>query len=192
MTDSTLSNVVSDKPWNTKGRFGRLSYLAWSFINILVVVLLCTPITLWFPLFETNDRNLPPNITGLVLLGLIIIVGSIIAIIFTIRRLHDLNRSGWWALLLLLSIVPVVGAFFSIVFYIYLWCFPGNKETNRFGAPRPTPTWEKVCGWLYAALPIIGILTAIAIPAYQHYVTSARQSQQLQYALPASEVSAAQ
>jgi uncharacterized membrane protein YhaH (DUF805 family) len=44
-----------------------------------------------------------------------------------IKRLHDLNKSGWWYLL---SLVPYVGQMWIIV---ELGCFP-SVEPNRFGA----------------------------------------------------------
>ena len=42
------------------------------------------------------------------------------------RRLHDTNKSGWWALL---SIVPVL----NIVYIVWL-ATNGDKGSNRFGA----------------------------------------------------------
>lgn len=46
------------------------------------------------------------------------------------RRLHDINRSGWWQLLL----ITVIGAFVLI----YWYCQKGDEGTNRFGPPAPT------------------------------------------------------
>ena len=43
-----------------------------------------------------------------------------------IRRLHDINRSGWWLLIIL---VPFVG----IVTLIFFWCLKGNQNKNRYG-----------------------------------------------------------
>ena len=47
-----------------------------------------------------------------------------------VRRLHDINRSGWW---LLLVFVPLG----NIVLWIW-FCLPSTPGPNRFG-PRPTP-----------------------------------------------------
>lgn len=41
------------------------------------------------------------------------------------RRLHDINKSGWWQLLVL----TVIG----IIPLIYWLCKKGDEETNRFG-----------------------------------------------------------
>lgn len=46
-----------------------------------------------------------------------------------IRRLHDLDRSGWW---ILLGFIPIVGA----LVLIYWFCLRGTPGDNRFG-PDP-------------------------------------------------------
>jgi len=46
------------------------------------------------------------------------------------RRLHDIDRSGWW---LLVALIPVVGA----LVVVYLCCQPGTTGENRFG-PEPS------------------------------------------------------
>ena len=45
-----------------------------------------------------------------------------------VRRLHDIDRSGWW---LLICLLPVIGQL------VLLWWFtrPGDRTMNRFGAP---------------------------------------------------------
>ena len=44
-----------------------------------------------------------------------------------VRRLHDLDRTGWWALL---SLVPIAGL---VIFVFNL--LPGTQGANRFGTP---------------------------------------------------------
>jgi uncharacterized membrane protein YhaH (DUF805 family) len=43
------------------------------------------------------------------------------------RRLHDIDRSGWWQLLI---VVPIIGLIVLIVW----WATPGERRENRFGA----------------------------------------------------------
>ena len=43
-----------------------------------------------------------------------------------IRRLHDIDRSGWW---LLLAIIPFIG----IITLIFFWCLKGSQNRNRYG-----------------------------------------------------------
>ena len=44
----------------------------------------------------------------------------------SVRRLHDINRTGWW---LLIWIVPVIGVILLIVWN----CFDSDAADNRFG-----------------------------------------------------------
>lgn len=47
----------------------------------------------------------------------------------SVRRLHDINRSGWWVLL---GLIPFIGSVALIVMH----CLPGTEGDNQFGA-RP-------------------------------------------------------
>ena len=89
--------------------------------------------------------------------------------ILMVQRLHDLNRVGWWSLVLF---VPVLNVFF--MFYLLLW--PGTGGSNRFGArPPKNRIWHWLVG-LFFPVMIIGILAAVAIPAYQDYSERVRHS----------------
>ena len=46
-----------------------------------------------------------------------------------IRRLHDLNRSGWWALIMLIPLV-------NLLFAVYVIFFKGTEGPNKYG-PDP-------------------------------------------------------
>ena len=70
-------------------------------------------------------------------------VGIIIGIVFSVimffpilgldvRRLHDINLSGWWVLL---CFIPVLG----IVAIIVYGCIPGTESENKYG-PVPVDT----------------------------------------------------
>ena len=56
-----------------------------------------------------------------------------------VRRLHDIDRSGWWCLI----IFTIIGIFVLI----YWACKKGNEGENRFGAdplgPQPAATTEE-------------------------------------------------
>ena len=106
---SAFSNYV-----NFSGRAIRSEYWFWVLFTSIGVVLgeiidgvLGT--TLIYPIF-----------------GLVTILPSIAV---GVRRLHDLDRSGWW---LLLSFIPLVGAIVLIIWF----CGRGTAGSNRFG-PDP-------------------------------------------------------
>lgn len=65
--------------------------------------------------------------TGGLLAGLYIL-GSIVPFIaLTARRLHDIDKSGWWQLIVF---VPVIGPIVMLVFAV----IAGTSGENRFGA----------------------------------------------------------
>ena len=95
-----------------------------------------------------------------------------VTIIFMIKRLHDLNWSGWISLL---SVVP----FINIVLGLILLFAPGNSGPNKYGPP-PKPENNAVA-IIFATLLLVafvGIIAAVAIPAYNDYDNRARQVQQ--------------
>ena len=49
----------------------------------------------------------------------------------TVRRLHDIDRSGWW---MLINLIPMIG----LLVFIYWMTRPGTEGANRFGAPPRT------------------------------------------------------
>jgi hypothetical protein len=78
----------------------------------------------------------------------------VIAIIFAVRRCHDIDISGWWNLLIA---VPLV----NIAYGLFLVLKPGTEGANRFGPPRTMPGWEKVVGIIGAVIMVGGILFLI-------------------------------
>lgn len=66
-------------------------------------------------------------ITGLGILNPIANLALLLpTIAVSVRRLHDLGRSGWWYLLIL---IPLVG----IVVLLIWFCGKGTSGANRFG-----------------------------------------------------------
>lgn len=61
-----------------------------------------------------------------IVFGLLYLSHLLPSLAVTVRRLHDIDRSGWWVLL---SFVPLVGQIAMIVFL----CMPSTRGPNRFG-----------------------------------------------------------
>ncbi len=53
----------------------------------------------------------------------------------SVRRLHDINKSGWY---LLVGLIPLVGW----VLLVYWWAQPGERTENQYGPVPTTPTAE--------------------------------------------------
>lgn len=159
----------SDSGLSANGRFGRLSYLAWNMLLGFFLMFCGVLAAFIVPNMMANmSYGASPSIGFFVPIILIYIILLYFTYIFAIRRLHDLNKTGWLSLVLL---IPLVGIFF----WIYISCAKGDEGNNNYGAPRLTRGWEKVLGWIYIIMiPLSLILTvAVAIPAYQSYVKNA-------------------
>ena len=170
-----------DSALSASGRFGRLSYLGWNMLLGLSMFVLGIIAALFIPALSNSPSNTLIFILGAV--AIIIYIAVIyFSFIFTIRRLHDKNQSGWLSLLMLLPLV-------NLFFFVYLSCAKGDAGTNNYGAPRITRSWEKVLAWIYIVIfPIsILILAVTAIPAYQSYLDQAQQFQQYQQQINQSE-----
>lgn len=178
----------SDSGLSANGRFGRLSYLAWNMLLGFFVMFCCVLIAIIMPSMMANMASGTGLSIGLILFFILIYAVMLyFIVIFSIRRLHDLNKSGWLSLIFL---IPVV----SLFFWIYISCAKGDERRNNYGQPRETRGWEKVLAWIYIIMiPLSLILTvAVAIPAYQSYVknTEALRMQLEQMQLePTSEYS---
>lgn len=91
----------------------------------------------------------------------------ILGFMLTIQRCHDFNVNGWLALLM---VVPLANLIFLFI--------PGTDGPNRYGPPTPPNTvGVLIAAWLIPVVFVVGILAAIAIPAYQDAAKRAGQAQ---------------
>lgn len=148
------------------GRIGRLRYLAYSFTTafILSVVLGIVGGNAVSGLFSGGEVN----VGSMIVIGLLYLAIIVTSLIIARRRLNDLNRSGWWLLLLLVPFINVIMGF-------YLAFGAGTQGANRFGPPPAKNSKLVVIGALVTpAIFVVGVLAAVAIPAYQQYVQRAK------------------
>ncbi|RYE55078.1 MAG: DUF805 domain-containing protein [Rhizobiaceae bacterium] len=109
---TAVKTVVMQKYANFSGRAIRSEY--WWFVLAYIIAYLVLAIVDY-----VLGAQLLTAILSLALLIPSIAVG--------VRRLHDLDKSGWW---LLLGLVPIVG-----LILIYWFAQPGTPGDNRFGPP---------------------------------------------------------
>ncbi len=64
--------------------------------------------------------------------GLFILATLLPGIAVGVRRLHDLDKSGWW---ILISFIPLIG----FIVLVYWFVHRGTDGANRFGEARILP-----------------------------------------------------
>ena len=155
--------IDTSSPISPKGRFGRLSFIAW-YMLVTILSYVAMGLLGGATLFMETDPDkiaLFFSSSGGVLYALLTLATTVLLVIFVIRRLHDVNTTGWLALLL---IIPLVNLFLIL----YLLLKRGDERSNRFAAVRPTPAWEKVLGYIGTGLLVSGLIAiamAILLPA---------------------------
>ena len=144
--------------FSIEGRIGRLRYLAWSLVLMLAALALLGVASMGLAISE---------IVGSVLIALVGIGMAVVSVQIGVQRLHDIGWSGW---LWLINLVPIVGSVFALLLLI----IPGTTGANRYGPPAPPNSRAvKLLAWLWLLVPVLGILAAITLPAYQDYVNRA-------------------
>lgn len=156
------SQQFDDGRWySPSGRLGRARYFLRSIGYYFAFLLLSGLLT---GLASIASPTLAPLLSVP-----LVIVYVIIALSQSVKRLHDLNWSGWW---LLLFIIPVV----NLVMGLVLLFKPGSEGPNDYGYPAHPA--RRAALWITLSLVLIagaGILAAIAIPAFEEYMASTGQ-----------------
>jgi len=100
-----------------KGRASRSEYWYWVLFLVLVNVVL-----------RILAKSAPDAAILISVLWSLAILLPALSVI--VRRLHDIDRSGWWYLIVM---IPLIGAVILLVWF----CWRGTEGENRFGlAPR--------------------------------------------------------
>ena len=132
---NAIKSCLKDKYFNFKGRASRSEF--WFFYLFLVIGYTIAISTMFI--------SIKLFIGTILIFSLAMIIPSIAV---TVRRLHDINKSGWFILLplpfdIMQRVLEESSAGLSLVFlvislglYIYLlvlYCTDGDKKNNRFG-----------------------------------------------------------
>lgn len=143
-----IDNSYEPRVFALQGRIGRLRYVAYYTASMLVIV----PIAM----IATVIGKIGGETPAVVLLGLGILAALVHMLALGVRRLNDLNRSGW---LLLLMAIPVVNLLLSL----YMFFAPGTPGSNEYG-PEPTPNGNFV--FIGALLmPVLAVALSLYAPS---------------------------
>jgi uncharacterized membrane protein YhaH (DUF805 family) len=148
------------KVFSAQGRIGRVRYIGYTFGYTFLIAMVI---------------GIIGALLGGASAGLAFVVGAVgyiaivvMQILLTIQRSHDMNVTGW---LCLISLIPLAALIF--------WFVPGTRGANNFGPPPPpNTTGAVVAACILPIIMIVGIVAAVAIPAYQDYAQRAAASSQ--------------
>jgi uncharacterized membrane protein YhaH (DUF805 family) len=102
---------------NFSGRAARSEYWYWVLFAVLVAIVSGILDTGIFPFAEQRPIGAATSV-------ILFLPGLAVAV----RRLHDIDRTGWWVLIALTGI--------GIILLIVWFCLKGTLGSNRFG-PNP-------------------------------------------------------
>ncbi len=145
--------------WSSSGRMGRLRFIGCGIAAYFAAALLSLMAGAVF-----GRGSAATVVVSLAVFAAYVVVYTL----WAIQRAHDLDFNGWLAIL---AWIP----FLNFVF----WFLPGTNGPNRYGPPPP-PNRGGAAAWIVGVLVVvflIGMLAAIAIPAYQDYTKRARAAQ---------------
>jgi hypothetical protein len=103
---------------NFKGRARRKEYWGFTLFYALIFAILGT--------FAFTG-------IGAILFLVVFVVTLPPSISLTVRRLHDINLSGWFTLYMLIMLIPVIGEGIAIIISIVIGVVQGSAESNKFG-----------------------------------------------------------
>lgn len=168
------------KPWIImgNGRIGRLGLIAhWTWLYLAA-----------FPLILYVGLGAMFGGTAVLLAWVLYMAFLAINIMIAVRRLHDMNRSGWWALILII-VIPAISAtvmnpsgllsqwygwnlfgyirgfevLTMVIFPLILMAVPGSKDDNRFGPPPSPNSGSLVAGLILAILSPLVVWGIVAL-----------------------------
>lgn len=150
-TDDTRAEVRIFSP---SGRIGRLRYLAYGTAMALVSWALMA-----IPFAMTMGSGAQGESVLFAFVNFVVGVGSLVlSVIWIIKRVHDLDKSGWLALLMFIPLV-------NLIFVLFLIFAPGTQGGNRFGQPPvPNTTGIRILAFLFPVMMVVGISAAVIIP----------------------------
>ncbi|HEX8956047.1 MAG TPA: DUF805 domain-containing protein [Burkholderiaceae bacterium] len=176
MTDVAEDDTYMPSMFAFSGRIGRLRYLAYSSMaSILCFIVMGILGAVAAAVGSASHEGL--GAAAVIVMMLCYIPMIAISFIYARRRFNDTGNTGWLSLLLL---VPIVGFLVAL----YLIFAPGTEGRNQYGAaPGPNNMAAMLGAIIVPMVAILGILAAVAIPAYQDYTKRARAKQMEQIQL---------
>ncbi|MBO4530336.1 MAG: DUF805 domain-containing protein [Paludibacteraceae bacterium] len=110
---------------NFSGRARRKEFWHFALINFII----CLPLGIIVNILQRTGEPGGSFMLAAIIILIIALALVIPSLAVGVRRLHDINKSGWW---MLINLVPYVGSFILLYFYAKA----GDKGENQYG-PDP-------------------------------------------------------
>ena len=107
------------------GRARRKEYWMFTLWNVVIIMFLAALAAIGGEIGSDSLLSYIPMVLYL-LYGLFILIPSFTV---SVRRLHDIGKSGWW---ILIGLIPLIGSIILLVWY----CTEGQRCENEWG-PDP-------------------------------------------------------
>lgn len=187
------------RPLSLTQRLNRLRYACYQLTTMVVAALVGVLAAVLAQ--AAGASNGGPLSAALVIAFALIVLAMVVYMVgLSVRRLHDLGRSGWLVLLMLLPVaalplIMLMGAGPSLVllvsliqplFMLYLFVAAGTGGMNSYGTPNPSNGMlVMVFGGLWWFLCVLALLANVAMVAFSMFapellVGLGMESQQLQ------------
>ena len=166
---SPESNIINDgdlhqqkvRIFSVTQRIGRLRYLAYLLVCYFLLPFVMSLFSSLLIGLLSSFGLIGNSGFGSLLMFILYLPVVLVTFVITIRRLHDLDRTGWQSTLLLIPII-------NLIIIVALMLVPGDQQANRYGPP---PGENTVFTWLAALIPLTLLLATIGFGywAYQDY-----------------------
>lgn len=110
---------------NFSGRARRSEYWYFTLFNFIVVI---TLILIGGGFLAASEQSG----TGMIIYFIYYIASFLPGLALTVRRLHDVGKSGWF---IFISIIPIVG----LIWLLVLFCTEGDQGPNAYGDDPKNP-----------------------------------------------------
>ena len=108
------------------GRARRKEYWMFTLFHFIIIFVLAFATAFMSGGLESNEE---PSIVMVVILVIYVLATLIPSIALSVRRLHDIGKSGW---MYLITFIPYIGGFILLIFA----CMEGESRPNKWG-PNP-------------------------------------------------------
>ena len=145
---SAIDDTYQPSLFSLHGRIGRMRYVAYLIGGTLLAMLAAIALLIPISLASKNSvlTTLVPLLSSLAML--------VVTFVLAIRRLHDINLSGW---LSILTLVPIV----NLGLGLWLLFGSGTKGANQYG-PAPVKNSDGVVAVFVITMVVAVIFTGIS------------------------------